>query len=198
MIHPTAQVDPRARLGENVRIWNWVQVREGAQIGANSILAKGVYIDAGVRIGANVKIQNNVSVYHGVTIEDGVFVGPHVCFTNDKFPRAVTPDGRLKEADDWQVSPIRVRYGASLGANATILPGVTIGRYALVGSGAVVSRDVPDYGLVVGNPARLVGYACRCGRPMTALAGGPGGRRYRCPACGEEREAAGLKEEKRE
>jgi UDP-2-acetamido-3-amino-2,3-dideoxy-glucuronate N-acetyltransferase len=164
MIHPTAQVHPRARIGENVKVWSWVQIREDAQIGDNTIISKGVYVDFGVRIGSNVKIQNNVSVYNGVTIEDGVFVGPHVCFTNDKVPRAINPDGSLKGAADWEVSPILIRYGASLGANSTILPGVTVGRFALVGSGAVVTRDVPDHGLVVGNPARLIGRVCACGQ----------------------------------
>ncbi len=163
MVHATAQVDSRARLAENVKIWNWVQVRENAEIGENTIISKSVYVDFGVKIGKNVKIQNNVSVYHGVTIEDGVFVGPHVCFTNDKVPRAINPDGSQKGADDWEVAPIRIKYGAALGANSTILPGVTVGRFALVGAGAVVTRDVPDHGLVVGNPARRIGWVCACG-----------------------------------
>ena len=166
MIHATAQVHPRARIGENVKVWSWVQIREDAQIGDNTIISKGVYVDFGVRIGRNVKIQNNVSVYNGVTIEDGVFVGPHVCFTNDKVPRAINPDGSLKGAADWEVTPILIRYGASLGANSTIVPGVTVGRFAMVGAGAVVTRDVPDHGLVVGNPARLVGYVCSCGQRL--------------------------------
>ena len=167
MIHESAQVHPRAKIGENVRIWNWVQIREDAEIGDNSILSKGVYVDFGVRIGRNVKIQNNVSVYHGVTIEDGVFVGPHVCFTNDKRPRAINPDGTLKGSDDWVVAATTLRYGCSIGANSTITPGVTIGRFAMVGAGAVVTRDVPDHGLVVGNPARLVGHVCACGDRLT-------------------------------
>jgi acetyltransferase-like isoleucine patch superfamily enzyme len=166
MIHATAQVHPRARIGENVKVWSWVQIREDAQIGDNTIISKGVYVDFGVRIGRNVKIQNNVSVYNGVTIEDGVFVGPHVCFTNDKVPRAINPDGSLKGAADWEVTPILIRYGASLGANSTIVPGVTVGRFAMVGAGAVVTRDVQDHGLVVGNPARLVGYVCSCGQRL--------------------------------
>ena len=120
-------------------------------------LSKGVYVDFGVKIGDNVKIQNNVSVYHGVTIEDGVFVGPHVCFTNDKKPRAVNEDGSLKAADDWQVSKTIVKKGASIGANSTILPGITIGKFSLIGAGSVVTKDVPDYGLVYGNPAKLKG-----------------------------------------
>ena len=166
MIQATAQVHPKAKIGEKVMIWHWVQVREDAEIGEGTIISKGVYVDFGVRIGRNVKIQNNVSVYHGVTIEDGVFVGPHVCFTNDKIPRAINPDGSLKSADDWEVSPILIRTGASLGANSTILPGVTVGRFAMIGSGAVVTKDVPDYAIVVGNPARSIGWACECGAKL--------------------------------
>ena len=184
MVHETAQVHSRARVGSDVRIWNWVQVREDAEIGDGSILSKGVYVDAGVRIGRNVKIQNNVSVYHGVTIEDGVFVGPHVCFTNDLRPRAINPDGSLKSADDWVVSQTLLRFGCSVGANATIVAGVTVGRFAMVGAGAVVTHDVPDHGLVVGCPARLVGYVCACGQKVSdeAPAAGP----LPCPACGRE------------
>jgi len=156
MIQATAQVHPKAIIGEKVMIWNWVQVREDAEIGEGSIISKGAYIDFGVKIGKNVKIQNNVSVYHGVTIEDGVFVGPHVCFTNDKRPRAINPDGSLKSASDWEVTPILIRTGASLGANSTILPGVVIGINALVGAGSVVVKDVPDGGVVAGNPAKLI------------------------------------------
>jgi acetyltransferase-like isoleucine patch superfamily enzyme len=183
MVHETAQVSPRAKLGNDVRIWNWVQIREDAEIGDGSILSKGVYIDSGVRIGKNVKIQNNVSVYHGVTIEDGVFVGPHACFTNDKRPRAINPDGTLKAATDWTVSPTILKYGSSIGANATITCGVTVGRFAMVGAGAVVTRDVPDHGLVVGCPARLVGHVCACGERLPARSG-KGASRLHCDACG--------------
>ena len=162
-IHPTADVSDKAIIGDGTSIWHHCQVREGAQLGQNCILGKGVYVDAGVSIGNNVKIQNYVSVYHGVTIEDGVFVGPHVCFTNDLRPRAINPDGSLKAADDWVLSKTLIRYGAALGANSTIVCGITIGSWAMIGSGSVVARDIPDYGLAWGNPARLHGFVCPCG-----------------------------------
>ncbi len=157
-IHPTADVSPAAQIGEGSSIWHQAQVRERAVIGKGCVIGKGVYVDFEVQIGDHVKIQNYVSVYHGVTLEDGVFVGPHVCFTNDLRPRAINPDGSLKAADDWVLSRTLVRQGAALGANATIRCGVTIGRWAMVGSGSVVTRDVPDYGLVYGNPAQLCGF----------------------------------------
>jgi len=185
MVHETAQVHPRAKLGEGARVWNWVQIREDADIGEGSIISKGVYIDFGVKIGRNVKIQNNVSVYHGVTIEDGVFVGPHVCFTNDRRPRAINSDGSLKGADDWEVSPILLKYGCSIGANSTIVPGVTIGRFAMIGAGAVVTKDVPDYGLAVGCPARLVGHVCACGEKLVKKTGLADGKLW-CGRCQKE------------
>lgn len=162
-IHPTSEVSEKAIIGEGTSIWNHAQLREGAQLGKNCIIGKGVYIDAGVILGDNVKIQNYVSVYHGVTIEDGVFIGPHVCFTNDLYPRAINPDGSLKAADDWVITKTLVRRGASLGANSTIVCGTTIGAWAMVGSGSVVTRDIPDHGLAWGNPARLHGFVCSCG-----------------------------------
>jgi acetyltransferase-like isoleucine patch superfamily enzyme len=177
-IHSTAEVSPMAQIGAGTRIWHFVQIREGAIIGKNCIIGKDVYIDFDVMIGDNVKIQNGGLVYHGVTLEDGVFVGPQVCLTNDRNPRAITPDGSLKGNDDWVVGPILVKHGASLGACSVILPNVTIGRFALVAAGAVVTRDVPDHGLVVGNPARLTGYVCCCGRKMEKTAVS-----YHCPHC---------------
>lgn len=178
MIHPTADVSPAAHIGAGTRIWHQVQVREGAVIGENCILGKDVYIDFEVVIGDNVKIQNGALIYHGVTLEDGVFIGPQACLTNDRVPRAITPDGRLKTAEDWEVGTIRVCYGASIGAGAVILPDVTVGRFAMVAAGAVVTRSVPDYGLVVGVPARLMGYVCPCGRRLEAADGG-----WHCPTC---------------
>ncbi len=170
-IHPTAEVSPRAVIGEGTSIWHQCQVREGAHLGEQCIIGKNVYIDFDVQIGSRVKIQNNCSVYHGATLEDGVFLGPHVVLTNDLYPRAINPDGTLKGNDDWEVGPIRVCYGASIGARSVLLPGVTIGRFALVGAGSVVTRDVPDYGLVVGAPARLIGYVCACGHRLAPVEG---------------------------
>lgn len=185
-IHSTAEVSDGAQLGPGTRVWHHAQVREGAQIGKDCIIGKGVYVDAGVIIGDNVKIQNYVSVYHGVAIESGVFIGPHVCFTNDLKPRAINPDGTLKAGDDWVLSRTLIRFGAAIGANSTIRCGITIGRWAMIGAGSVVAQDVPDYGLVWGNPARLRGFVCPCGerlqqeahreRPETAI----------CPKCGLE------------
>jgi acetyltransferase-like isoleucine patch superfamily enzyme len=180
-IHPTAEVSDQAEIGPGTRIWNQCQVRENACIGRNCIIGKDTYIDFGVHIGDNVKIQNASLIYHGVTIESGVFVGPNVIFTNDKNPRAINPDGRLKGNDDWLVGPTRICYGASIGAGSVVLPNITIGQFALVGAGAVVTRNVPDYGLVMGNPARLIGYVCKCAQKLDRE--GPGS--YICPACGE-------------
>ena len=162
-VHPTAEVSPDARIGPGTSIWNQAQVRERATIGADCVIGKNVYVDFDVVIGDNVKIQNNVSVYHGVSVEDGVFIGPHVCFTNDLMPRAINLDGSPKTDDDWEVSPILVRHGAAIGANSTILPGVTIGRWAMVAAGAVVTKDVPDFALVMGVPARQAGWVGRTG-----------------------------------
>lgn len=160
IIHPTANVDPRAQIGAGSRVWINVQIREGAQIGAGCILSKDVYIDHGVSIGDRCKIQNSVSVYNGVTIGSGVFVGPNACFTNDKVPRA--------ENADWQVTPTAVHDGASIGANATIVCGITIGEYAMVAAGAVVTRDVAPYTLVMGNPARPVDKVDKAGNRIEA------------------------------
>jgi acetyltransferase-like isoleucine patch superfamily enzyme len=178
MIHPTADVSPRARIGSGTKIWNEAQVREGAEIGKNCILSKSVYVDYDVKIGDNVKLQNRASIFHGSTIEDGVFVGPHAQLTNDCHPRSINPDGTLKGADDWLVSPVLVKRGASIGAGAIVLPGVTVGEWALVGAGAVVTRDVPAYGLVLGVPARLVGYVCPSAHRLQRSGAG-----LACPKC---------------
>jgi len=182
-IHPTADVSNKAQIGPGTSIWHQCQVREDVQIGQNCILGKGVYVDFGVRLGDNVKVQNYVSIYHGVEIEDGVFVGPHVCFTNDNLPRAVNPDGTLKAADDWVLGRILIKRGAALGANATILPKVVVGEWAMVGAGAVVAKDVPAHGLVVGNPAHLVGFVCACGGRLSPGETHADTMLARCPHC---------------
>ncbi|MGQ9693029.1 MAG: DapH/DapD/GlmU-related protein, partial [Thermaceae bacterium] len=184
--HPTAEVSEKARIGDGTKIWHHAQVREEAEIGQNCILGKGVYVDVGVRIGNNVKVQNYVSIYRGVTIEDGAFIGPHVCFTNDLRPRAVNPDGSLKKDEDWVVVETRVGRGASIGANSTIRCGVRIGEWAMVGAGSVVTKDVPPYGLVYGNPARLRGFVCPCGELFQKESQDGEWVVVRCPACARE------------
>lgn len=124
----------------------FAQIRQGARIGQQCVIGKSVFIDTGVRVGSRVKIQNNVSIYQGVSIDDGVFIDPHVCFTNDKYPRAITPEGELRCEEDWQRVETRVCYGASIGANATIRAGLVIGRWAMIGSGSVVTKNVPSFG----------------------------------------------------
>jgi acetyltransferase-like isoleucine patch superfamily enzyme len=163
-IHPTAEVSPTSNIGDGVKIWNLAQIREGVVIGNDSVIGRGVYIDANVKIGTKVKIQNNASIFHGVTIEDCVFIGPHVCFTNDLYPRAVNADLSFKEPIDWIRTPTRVGFGAAIGANSTIRCGVSIGQWALIGAGSVVTRDIPDYGLAFGAPARIQGKVCKCGK----------------------------------
>ena len=154
-IHKTAEVSKEAKIGAGTKIWNQAQVREGAVIGENCIISKNVYIDEQVHIGSGVKVQNNVNVYHGVTVEDDVFLGPSMTFTNDMYPRAFN--------SNWKITTTLVKRGASIGANSTIVCGVTVGEYATVGAGSVVTKDVPDQALVVGNPARQIGWVCRCG-----------------------------------
>jgi UDP-2-acetamido-3-amino-2,3-dideoxy-glucuronate N-acetyltransferase len=158
-IHPLAVVDDGADIGNGTRIWHFAHVRGTAKIGKSCNIGKDVYIDADVVIGNNVKVQNGVSVYHGVTIEDDVFCGPHMTFTNDMYPRAF--------GEGWQVFKTLVKKGASIGAHATIVCDTVLGEYCMVGSGAVVTKNVPAHGLVVGNPARLVGFVCKCGQPLS-------------------------------
>lgn len=157
-IHPTASISEQAAIGAGTKIWHYVHVREGAKIGANCVLGKDVYVDHFVTIGNGVKIQNGVSVYHGVTLDDEVFVGPNAVFTNDLLPRA--------HHTDWRVVETVVERGASIGANATIVCGVRLGAHCMIGAGAVVIKNVPPHALVVGNPARVIGYVCTCGHHL--------------------------------
>lgn len=154
-IHPTAIVSEKAIIGNGTKIWVNSQIREDAIIGEDCIIGKDTYVDTKVIIGSRVKIQNGVSIYNGVTIEDDVLIGPNVTFTNDYRPRAFNKD--------WKIIQTIIKKGASIGANATIICGITIGKYAMIGAGSVVKKNVPNYGLVVGNPAKLVGYVCECG-----------------------------------
>ncbi|MGY5853782.1 MAG: acyltransferase [Candidatus Thorarchaeota archaeon] len=156
--HPLAVVDEGAQVGKGTRIWHFAHIRGSAQLGEGCNIGKGVYIDADVVIGNNVKIQNGVSVYHGVTIEDDVFCGPHMTFTNDLYPRAF--------GESWEVAKTLVKRGASIGAHAVIVCDIVLEEYCMIGSGSVVTKDVPRHGLVVGNPARLVGFVCKCGQPL--------------------------------
>ena len=181
-IHTTADVSPEATIGEGSAVWHNAQVREGARIGRNCILGKDVYVDFDVTIGDNCKLQNGVYLYHPAVLADGVFLGPGVIVTNDKRPRAVNPDRTLKSAELWHATPVSIDEGAAIGAGSVILPGVHIGCWAMIGAGSVVTKDIPEYGLAVGNPAVLIGYVCSCGSRLEQ----ENDKSYRCPTCGED------------
>jgi len=180
-VHASADVSPRAKIGAGTKIWHQAQVREDAVIGSKCIIAKNVYVDFKVEIGSGCKIQNNVSLYYPAKIEDDVFVGPSVTFTNDLFPRAFL-------WDESRHTPLTlVRKGASIGADSVIIGGVEIGEYALVAAGSVVTHSVPAHGLVLGNPARLRGFVCKCGFKLDVTKATKGGKfvSAKCSKCGE-------------
>jgi UDP-2-acetamido-3-amino-2,3-dideoxy-glucuronate N-acetyltransferase len=179
--HPTADVAESAQIGEGSKVWHYAQVREDARLGRDCIVGRGAYIGTGVELGDNCKVQNYALVYEPAKLGNGVFVGPAVVFTNDHFPRAINADGTLKSAHDWEPVGVTVLEGASIGASATCVAPVTIGRWALVGSGSVVVKDVPDFALVVGSPARRVGWVGKFGVPLVAGADGE----WTCPETGD-------------
>lgn len=181
VVAPSASVEDGARVGPGAQVWDQSVVRAGAEVGAGTIVGRGVYIGPGARLGERCKVQNQALVYEPAVLEDGVFIGPAVVLTNDIYPRAVTPDGRLKTAVDWEAVGVTVRTGASIGARAVCVAPVTVGRWASVGAGAVVTRDVPDHALVVGTPARRVGWVGRSGVPLVA----DGNNHWTCPLSGE-------------
>jgi acetyltransferase-like isoleucine patch superfamily enzyme len=180
IVQATADVDERAHLGENTRIWHLAQVREGARVGADCNIGRGAYVGPDVVIGDNCKLQNYALVYEPARLGDGVFIGPAAVLTNDEFPRAANPDGSLKSADDWHAVGVVIEDGASIGARAVCIAPVTIGAWALVAAGAVVTKDVPAHALVVGVPGRRVGWVGRAGRPLER-----DGDEWRCPVTNE-------------
>lgn len=179
-IHPTALVETTT-IGRGTRIWAYAHVLAGAEVGENCNIGDHCFIEGGARVGNNVTLKNGNMVWEGVTLEDDVFVGPHVFFTNDRYPRSPRmPASRRRYADkrNWLVSTLVCR-GATLGAGAVLLPGITVGSFALVAAGAVVTRPVSPYSVVMGNPARPVGWVCECGRPLRKSKG-----ILKCRECG--------------
>ncbi|MDH6255405.1 acyltransferase [Aurantimicrobium minutum] len=165
-IHPTADVADSADIPSTSKIWHYAQVRESSVFGENCIVGRGAYIGTGVTLGDGCKIQNYALVYEPAVLEDGVFIGPAAVLTNDEFPRAVNSDLSPKSAHDWKPVGVHVKQGASIGANSTCIAPVTIGEWALVGSGSVVTQDVPNFALVVGNPARRIRWVGKAGMPL--------------------------------
>ena len=177
----SADVSPEATIGDGSQVWHLAQVREGAVLGENCILGRGSYVGPGVRMGDSCKLQNYALVYEPAVLEDGVFVGPAVVFTNDHYPRSTTPDLVLKRGDDWHAVAVTCRTGASIGARSVCVAPVTIGRWALVAAGSVVTRDVPDFALVAGVPARRIRWVGRAGVPLDDTGDGT----WTCPETGE-------------
>ena len=177
-----ASVSDAAKLSENASIWDFAQVRENATIGKNTIIGSYAYIDANVQIGNNCKVQNRALIYDPAIIHDGVFIGPGAILTNDKNPRSISSSGEVKSANDWDKVGVEVFQGAAIGSGAICVAPVRIGKWALVGAGAVVTKDVQDYALVVGNPARQVGWVGKAGKQLETL----DGQRFKCPILGTE------------
>lgn len=176
-IHPTAVVDKTANIGEGTKVWHLVHVRENAEIGRNCVLGHSAYVGKGVKIGNCVKLENRATLYQGVKIEDKVFVGPHVTFTNDPYPRSFSTS--------WKIVETLVREGASIGAGSVVVCGVTIGKYAMIGAGSVVTKDIPSHALAYGNPAEIGGFACKCGVGLKKAEENREFVLMKCPRCGE-------------
>jgi acetyltransferase-like isoleucine patch superfamily enzyme len=176
-VDSTAIIDKEVSLGSGTKVWHFVHIMEDAKIGKQCVLADYVYVGKGVNIGNNVKIENRATVYEGVTIEDNVFVGPHVTFTNDPYPRSFNTD--------WKILQTLVKEGVSIGAGTVIVCGITIGVYSLVGAGSVVTKNVPPHALVCGNPARIRGFVCRCGRKLETEEKKKDHVLMKCPVCSE-------------
>ena len=176
-ILPSADVDSSATLGEGSSIWHLAQIRDGVTLGENCIIGRGAYIGSGVTLGDNCKVQNYALVYEPASLGTGVFIGPAAVLTNDQFPRAVNTDLTLKSGSDWEAVGVTIHDGASIGARAVCIAPVTIGKWALVAAGAVVTKDVPDYALVAGVPAKRISWVGRAGVPLEDI----GGNRFRCP-----------------
>ena len=184
-IEKTAIVSKDVKIGRNTKVWHLAQIREHAEIGDNCIIGKNCYIDHHVKIGNNVKIQNNSSIYYMALIEDRAFIGPHAVITNDKSPRAIDKKGNLKTEKEWKAEKTTIKEGASIGAGSILLPGITIGRYSMTGAGSIVTKDVRDYTLVYGNPAKFMGYVCKCGKKIVKVEEKSGKIILKCPACKE-------------
>jgi UDP-2-acetamido-3-amino-2,3-dideoxy-glucuronate N-acetyltransferase len=180
-VQPTADVDDSAMLGAGTTVWHLAQIRENARLGRDCIVGRGAYVGPGVIIGDNVKLQNYALVYEPARLEDNVFIGPAAVLTNDLYPRSVDVSGKLKRPADWDALGVVVRQGASLGARAVVVAGRLVGRWALVAAGAVVTRNVSDFALVAGTPARRIGWVGRAGVRLEPAGDG----RWRCPQTGD-------------
>ncbi|MBD1540741.1 N-acetyltransferase [Arthrobacter sp. IA7] len=178
-IAPSADVSDQAILGDGTKVWHLAQVREQANLGANCIVGRGAYVGTGVQIGENTKIQNYALVYEPAKLGKGVFIGPAVVLTNDTYPRSVSPDGSLKSAHDWTPVGVTIEDGASIGARAVCVAPLTVGRWATVAAGAVVTKDVPAFALMAGVPARRLGWVGKAGEPLRQEGGF-----WVCPATG--------------
>jgi acetyltransferase-like isoleucine patch superfamily enzyme len=177
LVDPSADVDSSAVLGSNTRVWHLVQIRNDVVIGDDCIIGRGAYIGTGVAIGDKCKIQNYALVYEPAVVESGVFIGPAVVLTNDTYPRAINSDGGLKNSNDWDAVGVTVRSGASIGARSVCVAPLTIGRWAMIGAGSTVIKDVPDFALMVGVPARRVGWVGPAGQPLKKISA----RMWECP-----------------